>query len=51
MPDEELERLHAHYQTMCEQTHRSLTARRSAPTTDKLKQGSGKARKKAEKAA
>ena len=49
MPDEDLERLHVHYQSMCEQTHKSLTARRSAQTPDKPKQGSGKARKKAEK--
>jgi len=51
MADDELERLHTHYQAMCEQTHKSLTARRSAQTADKPKQGSGKARKKAEKAA
>jgi low affinity Fe/Cu permease len=51
LPDEELERLHAHYEAMCEQTRQSLTARQSGESADKSKRGAGKARKKAEKAA
>jgi low affinity Fe/Cu permease len=50
MADEELERLHAHYEAMCEQAHKSLTARR-AQVAEKPKQGSDRTRKKVEKAA
>ena len=50
MPDEELERLHAHFQSMCDQTQQSLAARRSAQE-EKSKQGGSNLKKKAAKAA
>ena len=50
MSDEDLEKLHAHFQSMCEQTHQSLTARRSAPEGGKSKANGSRA-KKSQKAA
>jgi low affinity Fe/Cu permease len=51
MSDEELEQLHEHFQSMCEHTHRSLAARRSAPAGEKSKPDGNKAKKKNQKAA
>jgi low affinity Fe/Cu permease len=45
MSDEDLEKLHAHYQSMCERTHESLTVRRSKGQTAASKGDAGKAKK------
>jgi low affinity Fe/Cu permease len=50
MSDEELEKLHAHFLSMCEQTHESLTARRSARERGRSKPNGSKANKSAKAA-
>jgi low affinity Fe/Cu permease len=45
MSDQELEKLHAHFQAMCEHTHESLTALRSAREADETKGGGRKGKK------
>jgi low affinity Fe/Cu permease len=42
MTEEELEKLHAHYQSMCEQAHKSLTARRAEREAVKPKEAASK---------
>jgi low affinity Fe/Cu permease len=45
MSEEDLEKLHAHYQSMCEQTHESLTVRRSKLQTAASKDEADKPKK------
>ena len=51
MSEEELEKLHLHFQSMCDHTHQSLTARRKAQETEGSKQPENKGKRKNQKAA